>query len=611
LNAAETIFIPSSIRGERLSAFRCSVRLANVLDQMDARVLGDLHGRSYAEIAKRRNCGRKTVSELRELVKQAQHSVGQIAAPVPMSVLKPDRFSVPDELRGLDISALPVSVRLGHVLQAMDARCLGDLHGKSHRELLAYKNCGRTTVTELHALIARAATGEFADDMEEGASVGELLRALEDAITCLPPRDRALVLARLGDGGRRPQTLEELGQPLGVTRERIRQILEKSFARLRKARGPRIPRLLDALDARCGAEPRPLTPALLDVWLRQEGSMPRRSAEFHVRLLAALDDRLPCWPEGRSGVGGFSAETARLGADLGAILRGTGGQLPLDEAFRRLREQRPWKRLESGLFLRLLRPVRSVAVEFAEPERPTVRLRRMTAPFLAMAALEGSDCALTIEEVHEKAVAIFGRALVDCGPRSIGNILAHSPEIFLLGPGRYGLRKHFTLPEREWPRVRTDFIRLLREENRPISAYEVIDEQRIAGLGEITAHEFASIVRDDRRLTDLGRLLFALEKWGIEERPLIRDLIAKILREADELLTSEQIGERVRDLRSVSANTTATVLQKCPGVRDFGFGYFGLTEWGEKKVLALLARPAVIERVVKRSTPPLPEAIAA
>jgi DNA-directed RNA polymerase alpha subunit len=62
------------------------------------------------------------------------------------------------------VAELPVSVRLGNILQTCGCRILGDLDRRDEGELLALKNCGRTTIRELRELLRRAAAGEFSPE---------------------------------------------------------------------------------------------------------------------------------------------------------------------------------------------------------------------------------------------------------------------------------------------------------------------------------------------------------------------------------------------------------------------------------------------------------------
>jgi RNA polymerase nonessential primary-like sigma factor len=59
----------------------------------------------------------------------------------------------------------------------------------------------------------------------------ESLRALLDD---LPPKERAILVDRFGLGGEAPMTLESIGQRMGVTRERVRQIEASALQKLRR-----------------------------------------------------------------------------------------------------------------------------------------------------------------------------------------------------------------------------------------------------------------------------------------------------------------------------------------------------------------------------------------
>lgn len=69
------------------------------------------------------------------------------------------------------------------------------------------------------------------DVMEETLGV-DVAAALE----LLTPREQEIITLYYGINRERPCTLEEIGQHLGITRERVRQIKEKALRRLRHAR---------------------------------------------------------------------------------------------------------------------------------------------------------------------------------------------------------------------------------------------------------------------------------------------------------------------------------------------------------------------------------------
>jgi RNA polymerase primary sigma factor len=78
--------------------------------------------------------------------------------------------------------------------------------------------------------------GENAEPAEE-VHVSLAERAVRKAVEGLPDRERQVVKLRYGmDGDRDPQSLEEIGRTLGITRERVRQIEAQALARLAERR---------------------------------------------------------------------------------------------------------------------------------------------------------------------------------------------------------------------------------------------------------------------------------------------------------------------------------------------------------------------------------------
>src|ERR671930_832419 len=78
--------------------------------------------------------------------------------------------------------------------------------------------------------------GEQPEPSEE-VHVSLAERAVRKAVEGLPDRERQVVKLRYGmDGDRDPQSLEEIGRTLGITRERVRQIEAQALARLAERR---------------------------------------------------------------------------------------------------------------------------------------------------------------------------------------------------------------------------------------------------------------------------------------------------------------------------------------------------------------------------------------
>src|SRR6266542_2807294 len=379
---SKTIDIPAGLRRQPLEAWSgpegvrgISVRLTSVLRRSGVRVLGDLHGRKVVDFAWERNCGAKTLHELDSLARRAE-SGAPTNGNVPL-LHNGAGFAIPESVCQLQFHELPITKRLANVVRSIGAKTLGDLKGRSAFELLQYKSCGWRTLGEIQQLIERAISGEFDEArIEDSTAAAELLSLLEQGMAKLSPRENQFLLARIGGEDLPCLTFEEIGRRYGLTRARVQQLVARALDTLRKTWGPRIPRLLEMMKRRCLSIVCPLTPALLEQWIGESPRRFRLSTTAQVRLITALDENIPCWPEKHHRAGRIDYSTRKLDLDLANLAREAGGHIAVAEAYRKLIRQLPdYRRLTTGEYLRMLRRVRCTVVEFKDPHIPIVRLR--------------------------------------------------------------------------------------------------------------------------------------------------------------------------------------------------------------------------------------------
>ena len=86
----------------------------------------------------------------------------------------------------------------------------------------------------LEELLADREAEERLEEVLVEAEVERLIRAAEQTLS---PREREVLEARYGLGGRQPETLREVGERLGVSLQRVAQIEAAALAKLRRALG--------------------------------------------------------------------------------------------------------------------------------------------------------------------------------------------------------------------------------------------------------------------------------------------------------------------------------------------------------------------------------------
>lgn len=178
-----------------------------------------------------------------------------IADPVALVKILPTRIAL------AAIGSLDLPVRISNVFKANSIGCLADLSDLSVDDILKWPNFGRKSVSDLVANILTSVDRQSASfSYTESHSVTELDKAdatprmkvsdknyqielisalplkthFDRALDGLKDNERRIIQFRTGYNGT-VMTLEAVGECIGVTRERIRQIQKKSISRIVEA----------------------------------------------------------------------------------------------------------------------------------------------------------------------------------------------------------------------------------------------------------------------------------------------------------------------------------------------------------------------------------------
>jgi hypothetical protein len=328
----------------------------------------------------------------------------------------------------------------------------------------------------------------------------EYERATRALLRELAPRTREVLERRYGLHGKEPETLDAIGRDFNITRERVRQIEASGFGQLR--------------DILAKSSP----PAI-------------RSIERHLKLhgdLRAEDELL----------NDFASEAPR--AFLLFLL-------DLGEPFMRARET---SRRYAVWTLDTARLAEAEAFE----EAVAARLRELNRELD-----EASFWELVAEEARRRKLELTHRARASW--------IGISREI-MRGPlGSWGLRSWSEV----LPRNVGDWAFLvLRSGGEPLHFTEIVrrinDVRAKAVLTSSRAKRAAhpqtvhnELIKDDRFVL-IGRGLYALREWGYEPGT-VREVIARVLKEARKPLTRDEIIAKVASVRRVQTNTILLNLQ--------------------------------------------------
>jgi hypothetical protein len=234
-----------------LSQVELSVRARNICVNLGCTTVGDLiavfetKGPGY--ILERRNCGRKTLAELVDILSDCTRGA-QFAVRVPDTVHDESTKRVPIDItsdrlleaierlgipHGLPLNFVKFQARIRNWCVGQNWNTLGELlrnaGNMGPNEFLAVDNFGKKSATEVleffHALMGRpgAELRRFMPVVPGTASI-VLPLALDDLVASLDARNTRILEMRLVEGCR----LEAIARVFNCTRELVRQI-EKRF----------------------------------------------------------------------------------------------------------------------------------------------------------------------------------------------------------------------------------------------------------------------------------------------------------------------------------------------------------------------------------------------
>lgn len=138
----------------------------------------------------------------------------------------------PPWLQETPLSQLNLTVRIGNVFERLGVRLVSDLTALTVPNLLGLQNFGRKSVEDLVRILNEALrAGPPEARTAETSMTHSLLEAVTASLDACEPRQRDILTRRMGLNCA-PETLNEIGDRYGVTRERIRQIESKCLKRL-------------------------------------------------------------------------------------------------------------------------------------------------------------------------------------------------------------------------------------------------------------------------------------------------------------------------------------------------------------------------------------------
>ncbi|MFD1253166.1 RNA polymerase principal sigma factor HrdA [Devosia equisanguinis] len=501
---------------------------------------------------------------------------------------------------------IEIPVRVTNVFTSMDIETVGDLSGLTLSELLDTRNFGRKSAAELlvalsnaldegpvgtesyvarhtHPLLdeqfpGRRTVGAKPEDRQYGdgptvkAQYGTLIEAIQSSLQRFEERQREIVVRRMGLG-QPSETLQELGERFGVTRERIRQIEAKVLGKITKR---------ETWDDQLTAKLAELTkersmPLPLhgiegaDPWFAGMGAEGKALAYLLENMSEGSAEVIEI--DGTQYVGALTQQEWDEAATGARRLLGSGiDHRWTEEHCRTLVKALLPERCSE--FRALLWEQATAQAHFIERDGEFVLARYgKSAEDYVFAILAASQQPLHYSEIPPLVVAKFDREI---DIRRAHNAAANVG--FLFNRGTYGLDQHVPVAPETMTLLAEEAYQIIAEgpPGRQWHTAELtaeLAERDVAGATEVDKYLLDIALRRLGGLERLGRLVWAFDSGTGQEdtyRIDIRQAIVVALQEAGAPLRTDEVRKRVMESRGVDKLfqifVTDPVIRVAPGL---------------------------------------------
>jgi hypothetical protein len=250
------IKLPETLVRFPIDALNLSVRSQHALKSHQIENLGQLVEMSDEALLGIRALGAKSLAEIRGTIAAILSSydgielreidTAETANSSQPRHLSPGGWALPpytNERLDSPVELLDLSVRPTNALKRLNLYTVRQLINHSKRELALAENMGRKSIDEISSkLIAYLSCDSNLDgDPEKENSFTMQAKGAKEFIdkmlAVLPERQRSIIADRYGLWDGIAETLQDVGDKLGITRERVRQIEATGLKRIRRLNG--------------------------------------------------------------------------------------------------------------------------------------------------------------------------------------------------------------------------------------------------------------------------------------------------------------------------------------------------------------------------------------
>ncbi|MFB6306675.1 MAG: DNA-directed RNA polymerase subunit alpha C-terminal domain-containing protein [Flavobacteriales bacterium] len=556
--------IPEDLFETSVDSLSIPLVIKNVLKSVGINSLKDLDGCKEEELLQLRNFGDKSLSKLREAIEEKVKGSSQtyeINLLEKVSREGGKNLYIPFVLRDKEISISPLDTRVKRALVKSGKKVFRDLKNLNESQLLQINNFGEKSLEKLQ---------NYLQDVRKKPSqiTKPLFSKIIDTLESNSERNVEILRERIIE----KRTLEEIGDNFNITRQRVEQIesdfkkeVKNRFSKqLSKVRGLIKEQALKKLHPLGNEEVRGLFGE--KIWDSDN------SLDNQLKILTALFPGTEYFLSISEGT-----QTEEIESTEDKILS------ELKFCVEPIRPKRFYeKKLSNSTvskeqFIKVIDTSRRIKINYQNGEF-TIRPKKIQHKHWIKKLLRDSEKPLTEDELINKYNSLYSELYGEIDTDRVMGNAENWDGVFLLSSHTYGLEKHFEIP----PSKRNEYLdfiyqKIKREEEPGFMLNARYTSEWISEeFGEeVNGYEMSVHLRKDERFEYLGRMIYTLSEWEVDDRQELDEIILQAFEEKGQPLHRKEILEYIRKMRSVKSYTLQGVIEGSEEIYKYENGFFG------------------------------------
>lgn len=490
-------------------------------------------------------------------------------------------------------------IRFNQVLTKFkDISTLSDLLSLDPDFFSDVKNLGRKTFNDVYNIIDEKIKNF--ETSNEHIDVKDIVVVINNVLDKLSERELTILNMRWGKENE--TSLEKIGSQLNLTRERIRQIIERVIKKI----NIRVESHADLYRKNflewLIKNPKPIT----DQIFKETKEVVKYKSKLYLGVLSELFQEAPFHgfiPISFESYISRQIERDRDWAKIHNILENLGiGHLEVNT--QKLVEHFNFHKLKPIQQLRGLKMLLGLKKYFFYKEGNShFLLKRGGIKDLTYKILNYCETPMNIEEILEIIRKYYySGTMYESYSSVIGNIKLDE-RIIQYNRYEFGTEKHLAYQKKEWIYICNLAKNFLKKAKRQCYITEILEALYDSFPNIKSKYELVHILRTDNEINDLGFFNFSLISSGQGERVKVCDLIKDLYEKNTSVKHFHEIREELKKNRFIHDQGMSALLKSQKYLKNYTGGFYGLKRLDRENEIELIEREKFVENLINHFFP--------